>query len=124
MPKKRLPAIVGRTVWEKVTAGRAGLRWNSVVEKVWKDVGANHEEAMPVEKSGRWKTEVAERIKIREILALRSKVKSEKHLGVYEVKRRDRKENVARPNGLCENAATTISCRGPGTARKKHEVNQ
>ena len=36
MPKKRLPAIADRAVWEKVTKGRAGIRWDSVVEKVWK----------------------------------------------------------------------------------------
>ena len=41
MPKKRLPAIVNISVWEKVTKGRAGLRWDSVVEKVWKDIGGN-----------------------------------------------------------------------------------
>ena len=28
MPKKRLPAIADRDVWEKVTKGRAGIRWN------------------------------------------------------------------------------------------------
>ena len=38
MPKKRLPAIVDGAVREKVTKGRAGIRWDSVVEKVWKDV--------------------------------------------------------------------------------------
>ena len=26
MPQKRLPAIVDRTVWEKITKGRAGTR--------------------------------------------------------------------------------------------------
>ena len=31
-PKKRLPAIVDRAVWEKVTKGRAGTRWDGVVE--------------------------------------------------------------------------------------------
>ena len=36
-PKKRLPAIAVRAVWEKVTKGRAGIRWVSVVEEVWKD---------------------------------------------------------------------------------------
>ena len=29
MPKKRLPAIADRAVWEKVTKGRAGIRWDS-----------------------------------------------------------------------------------------------
>ena len=35
--EKRLPAMVDRAVWEKVTKGRAGIRWDSVVDKVWKD---------------------------------------------------------------------------------------
>ena len=50
MPKKRLPAIPDRAVWEKVTKGRAGIRWDSVVEKVWKDVGGNQEEILSIEK--------------------------------------------------------------------------
>ena len=32
VPKKRLPAIVDGAVWEKATKGRAGIRWDSVVE--------------------------------------------------------------------------------------------
>ena len=39
------------------------------------------------------------------------------------VKRRNRNENVlTRPNGLRENAETTVSCRRRGPARKKKEV--
>ena len=55
-----------------------------------------------------------------ERLALRNKVKSEKHLiYIRGNRRRDRIENVfAWTNGLCENAATAISCRGPALARK------
>ena len=41
VPKKRLPATADRAVWEKVTKGRAGVRWGSVVEKVLKDIGGN-----------------------------------------------------------------------------------
>ena len=33
MPKKRVPVIVDRAVCERVTTGRAGKRWDSVVEK-------------------------------------------------------------------------------------------
>ena len=43
MPKKRLSVIADRAVWEKVTKGRAGIRWDSVVEKVWKEIGGKHE---------------------------------------------------------------------------------
>ena len=38
MPE-RLPAIADRALWEKEIKGRAGIRWDSVVEKVWKDIG-------------------------------------------------------------------------------------
>ena len=63
MPKKRLPAIVDRAVWEKVTKGRVGIRWDSVVEKVWKDIEGNQEEVMSAGKFGKYKAEVEERIK-------------------------------------------------------------
>ena len=52
MPKKRLPAIADRAVWEKITKERAGIRWDSVVEKVWKDVGGNQGEVLSIEKFG------------------------------------------------------------------------
>ena len=35
--KKRLPAIADRAVWEKITKGRAGIRWDNVVQKIWKE---------------------------------------------------------------------------------------
>ena len=35
MPKKRLPAIANRASW---------IKWDSVVEKVWKYIGGNQEE--------------------------------------------------------------------------------
>ena len=34
----------------KVTKGRAGIRWDSVVEKLWEDRGGNQEEILSVEK--------------------------------------------------------------------------
>ena len=34
MPKKWLPAVADRAVRENVTKGQAGIRWDSVVEKV------------------------------------------------------------------------------------------
>ena len=46
MPKKRFPAIADGAVWEKVTKDRAGIRWDSVVEKIWKDIGENQEEIL------------------------------------------------------------------------------
>ena len=42
----------------KVTKGRAGIRWDSVVEKVWKDIGGNQEEILSIETFAGYKTEV------------------------------------------------------------------
>ena len=83
MPKKWLPAIANRAVWEKATKGRAGIRWDSVVEKVWKDTGGNQEKILSIEKFAGYKTEVKEKIEMRGRLALRSKVKEEEDLEVY-----------------------------------------
>ena len=57
-----MPAIADRAVWEKVTKGRAGVRWDSVVEKVRKNIGANQEEMLSIEKFAGCKTEVKENI--------------------------------------------------------------
>ena len=69
--------------WRKQKKGRAGIRWDSVVEKVWKDIGGNQEEVMSAGKFGKYKAEVEETIERRERLALRNKVESEKHLEIY-----------------------------------------
>ena len=82
MPKKRLPAIADRAVWEKVTKGRAGKRWDSVVEKVWKDIGGSQEEVLSIEKFAGYTAEAREKREIRERLALRIKVKQENHLEI------------------------------------------
>ena len=68
-----MSAIVDRAVWGKATKGRAGIRWDSVVEKVWKDIGGNQEEMMSAEKFGRNKAEVEERIEKKERLVLKNK---------------------------------------------------
>ena len=75
MPEQRLPAIVDNAAWEKITKGRAGIRWDNVVEKIWKDTGEDQEEVMSLEKFGGYKTEVKERIEETERQALRNKVK-------------------------------------------------
>ena len=120
MPKKRLPAIADRAVWEKITKGRAGIRWDSVVEKVWKDVGGNQEEILSIEK-------FQDRRKDRNTGKASAKKQGERGGTLKRftgVKRRNRNENVfARPNGLRENAETAISWRGPGPARKKRYAN-
>ena len=72
-----------RAVWEKVTKGRAEIRWDSVVEKTCQDVGGIQEDMMSVEKCGRYQTELENMIEKRKknsSVALRNKVKSEKPL--------------------------------------------
>ena len=85
MPKKRLPAILDRAVWEKKLKkkGRAGRRRVSVVEKVWKGMGGNQEEMMSAEKFGRYKADAGEGIERWERLALRNKVKSGERVEMY-----------------------------------------
>ena len=125
MPKKRLPAIGDRAVWEVVTTGRAGIRRDSVVVKVWKDIGGNREYIMSilVEKFGGYKTEEKERMEGMKRLALRSDV--QRNTNIWEVKGRDRNENMlARPNGLRDNSEFAISRRQPGTSRKRKGVYQ
>ena len=78
MTKKRLPAIVDR--WEKLTKGRAGKRWDSIVEKVWNGIGGSQEEVMSAGNFGKYKAEVEEGVVRRARLALRNEVESEKHL--------------------------------------------
>ena len=63
MPEKRLPAIVDRAVWEKITKGQAGIRWDNVIEKIWKGLGGDQEKVLSAEKFGGYKTEVEEIIR-------------------------------------------------------------
>ena len=82
MPKKRLPAIADRAVWEKATKGQAG-RLDSVVEKVWKGIGGNQKDVLPIEKLGGYTTDVKERIERRARLAQRNCVKEDEHTETY-----------------------------------------
>ena len=56
-----MPAIVDRAVWKKVAKGRAGLRWDNVVEKAWKDIGGNQEAGMSAGKFGKYKAGVLQK---------------------------------------------------------------
>ena len=114
MLKKRLPAIVDRGVWEKVTKGRAGTRWDSVVQKARKDIGRSQEEVMSDGKFRRYKAEeVEEMIGRRERLGLRNKVESGKKntyiRDMRGIEGRNWNENVfARPDELRKNAETAL----------------
>ena len=53
MPEKRLPAIADRAVWDRTT--KAGIRWDNVVEKIWKGLGGDQEDISSIEKFGGYK---------------------------------------------------------------------
>lgn len=38
-----MSVIVDGAAWKKVTKGEAGIRWDSVVLKVWKALGGNQD---------------------------------------------------------------------------------
>ena len=57
IPEKKLPAIADRAVWEKITKGRAGIRWDNVVKKICKDLGGDQEKVLSLNKFGGYKTE-------------------------------------------------------------------
>ena len=40
-------------IWEKITKGRAEIRWDNLFEKMCEDIGGNQEEILAVEKFGR-----------------------------------------------------------------------
>ena len=40
MQSKRLPVIVDRAMWKKVTKGQP-VRWDKEVERIWKEIGGN-----------------------------------------------------------------------------------
>lgn len=52
MPRKGLPAIVDGTVWEEVTKGQVGIRCDSLVEKIWKDMRGNTDGILPIDEYG------------------------------------------------------------------------
>ena len=120
MPERRLPAIADRPVREKTAKGRAGIRWDNVVGKIWNGLG-DREEVLSTDKFGGYETEVKERIEERERLALRNSMKAEKYSrNIRGVEGRYWNKIVyARPIGLREKTETAISCRGPGPTRKK-----
>ena len=79
-----MPAIVDRFVWEKRTKGKAGIRWDKVVENIWKEIGRNKKEIiMSIEDVGEYKTKVSDMIEIREKKALKQKMDEEEHLEIY-----------------------------------------
>ena len=50
------------------------MRWDNVVDKLWKEVGGDRENIQSIEKFGGYKVEVKERAKERERLTLGNEV--------------------------------------------------
>ena len=44
--------MVDRFVWKERTKGKAGIRWDIVVENVWKEIGGNKNEIMSIDDGG------------------------------------------------------------------------
>ena len=108
-----LTAMVDGAVLEKGTKGRAGIRWDSVVDNVWKD---NRGEPRRGDvRRGVWEVHGRGRRNDRKKGTASAKKQGgigKKHLrDIRGIERRNRNESVfARPNGLRENAGTAISC--------------
>ncbi|CAB1113164.1 unnamed protein product [Ectocarpus sp. CCAP 1310/34] len=82
MSDDRLPAMVDKAARGKATPGKKGIRWDKVVERVWKEIG-DEEETLDTEGFGGFKKKVKEMLKSREEATLRKKVRSEDHLEIY-----------------------------------------
>ena len=55
MQRKRLPAIVDKAVWKKVTKGQPA-RWDKEVERVWKEIRGNKDGVLSIGESPGYKT--------------------------------------------------------------------
>ena len=81
MQSKRLPALVDRAVWKKVTKGQP-VRWDKEVERVWKEMGGNKDEELSIGERAGYKTKKRDMIDVREKGVLRYKADKE-HLKIY-----------------------------------------
>ena len=114
MQRKRLPAIVDMFVWEKRTKGKAGIRWDKVVENIWKEIGGNVRDNVHKGRRGvQNKSKRHDRIKGKESAETGSR-RGRAPQDIWRVERGDKNENIpTRPNGLCEKLETAISDRRP-----------
>ena len=118
MQRKRLPAIVDRFEWKIRTKGKAGIRWDKVVENVWKDIGGNkkRDNVNRGRRRVQDKNRRHDRIKRKEVVETESKRGSVPQ-DIRRVGRGDRNDNIfTRP--------ITISDMRPRPTRKKEEVYQ
>ena len=78
-----MPAIVDRFVWKKMMKGKAGIRWDKVVENVWKDIGGNKKDILSIEDVGKYKAKVGDMIELRERKSLSQRANEEEHIKIY-----------------------------------------
>ncbi|CAB1100395.1 unnamed protein product [Ectocarpus sp. CCAP 1310/34] len=74
--------VLRKAAWGKATPGNKGIRWDKVVERVWKEIG-DEEETLDTKGFGGFKKKVKEMLESREEATLRKKVRSEDHLEIY-----------------------------------------
>ncbi|CAB1099601.1 unnamed protein product [Ectocarpus sp. CCAP 1310/34] len=53
MSDDRLPAMVDKAAWGKATPGKKGIRWDKVVERVWKEIGDEEGKGCDMDKFGK-----------------------------------------------------------------------
>ena len=87
-----MSAIVDRFVWKKRTKGKAGIRWDKVVENIWKEIGGNKQEIMSIDN---------DMIELREKKAETESRRGRAPQDIRRVERGDRNDNIfTRPNRL------------------------
>ena len=84
-----MPAKADRAEWEKFTTGRAGIWWDNVIKKIWKNSGGDQDDIQSIEKYGGYKTGVKKTIEEKLRLVLISKMEEEKHLEILGELRED-----------------------------------
>ena len=126
MPQKRLPSIADRAVCDDAAKWRAGIRWDNVVEKVWKDLGGIQEDIQQCMEKFGGASQSIRKDRSRGKASAEKQGERRRTLEIYGGLRKEigMKNVLARPTGLRANAETAIPCSGPGPARKKTEVYQ
>lgn len=74
MPIRGCQPQLIRSVWKRETKGRAAIRWDNVVEKVWNIIGGNQDDIFPNRKFVGYKTETEGKVEISEKLTSRNKL--------------------------------------------------
>ena len=123
-----LPVTANGAVWENVTKGRTGIRWNNVGDKVWKEIGGKQEEIYCPRRSlgGMYKAELKRNVKKKGRASVKKGGTGRTFRYIREVLSEETGMQCTcmAQNGLRENPETAISCRGLGPARNKKEVYQ